>query len=597
MLMNYRQSRLWGTDTNEAESSVYRSISLLVHFIPYRQHTVHVGAGGRNVDGCGSSTWKCQTLSQARDHLSGSAPFTLSIDTEATHSDELAFSSETTIKGDPATSKLIVTTTGSLSVTASTLSLSTLILDGSSLSRGSSLLALSQTGSLDINHCTFTRFTSTTDGAVFSSPLGTGTSIIIANSAFSSCTSDGKGGALFVDLSSLGEGSYSLNSLTFASSCTCSGGGKWVFLRGHNLASLVTKERWAGTFNSLSLRSDADKLWGLDLAEDVSPSLRSVSLLHFLLGSASRIPDSTIFVGQNGKDEMGCGNTESTLCKTVEWSVKEAAGSVVDLVIVSSGLLSSPIVLSNTDVKIAPSSDVLCPFVVSLDNPPSAAASMIRVERDSALALSFLSFSFSIPASIDSIIVSSSCVVNVDSCRVQKTTLSQPFLVSAQSSHTISNSTFLSSTFASSAFVLSDCHSLSVEDTRIADCSFDTSFLVGSSSQISFLSLTVSNNSIKQDTSLFALSILPKTISDASPSFSISLSSFTPSQSNPTPLFVSVASECSSNVILVNTTFSHSSSSQIGRPAVLVKWTVRQPLLLRRRVVCENCFVMVSPSQ
>ncbi|KAK2945999.1 hypothetical protein BLNAU_19075 [Blattamonas nauphoetae] len=315
------------------------------------------------------------------------------------------------------------------------------------------------------------------------------------------------------------------------------------------------------------------------------------------LPSTTRFGKGETILKNIRKDEFGCGETEATLCRTVEWSLTEASGNVVDLVVISNGLLSSPIVLLNTDVLVAPSSTVLCPFVVSLDNPSSAAASMIRVERDSALALSFLSFSFSLPASIDSIIVSSSCVVNVDSCRVQKTTLSQPFLVSSQSSHTLSNSAFLSSTFTSSAFVLSDCRSLSVEDTRIADCSFDTSFLVGSSSQISFISLIVSNNSIKQDASLFAMSILPKTSSDATPSFSISSSSFTPSQSTPTPLFVAVASECSSNVILVNTTFSHSSSSQIGRPAVVVKWTARQPVLLRRRVVCEECFVMVSQFQ
>ncbi|KAK2961007.1 hypothetical protein BLNAU_4094 [Blattamonas nauphoetae] len=110
---------LWGTDSNEADHSVYRSISLLVYFIPYRHQVIHVGAGGRNMDGCGSSTWKYLTLNQAQTHLSGSTPYTLSIDSE------------------------------------------TLVLDGSSLVRSSSLLTLSQTGSLDINHCTFSTFTLT----------------------------------------------------------------------------------------------------------------------------------------------------------------------------------------------------------------------------------------------------------------------------------------------------------------------------------------------------------------------------------------------------------------------------------------------------
>ncbi|KAK2959469.1 hypothetical protein BLNAU_5518 [Blattamonas nauphoetae] len=155
----------------------------------------------------------------------------------------------------------------------------------------------------------------------------------ISSSKFVSCSSEQNGGALFVDLSSLGAGSYKLTSLSFTSSCTCSGDGKWVFLRGHDLASLVTKERWAGTFKSLSIHTDLDKLWGLNLAEDQSSPLRSISLLPFLLGKASRIPDSTIFVGQSGKDEFGCGNTAETRCGTVEWSMKEASGRVMDIII------------------------------------------------------------------------------------------------------------------------------------------------------------------------------------------------------------------------------------------------------------------------
>ncbi|KAK2962067.1 hypothetical protein BLNAU_3123 [Blattamonas nauphoetae] len=455
---------------------------------------------------------------------------------------------------------------------------------------------LSSSSCLRITSCTFESCSSEGNGGSVSVVVAGG-ELDISYSTFSSSSSQQNGGALFVDLSSLGSGSYRLTSLTFKTTCTCSGDGKWVFIQGHNLASLMKKQRWAGTFNSLGLRKDSDKLWGFDLAEDASSPRHSISLLRFLLGIASRTPDSTIFVGQSGEDDVGCGNTEATLCRTIEWSMNEAAGSIVDVVVASNGLLSSPIVLSQTDVHIAPDSGIPCPFAISLAPPSSAAAAMISVERNSALTLSFLSFSFSVPATIDSIVVSSSGVVTIDSCRVQGTTLSQPFLVSTQSSHTISNSAFLSSTFKSSAFVLSDCQSLSIEDSSVANNSFDTSFLVCSSSQISFVSLTVSNNSIKQDASLFALSILPKTTLEDTPSLRISFSSFTSSQTTPTPLFVSVASECRSNVILVNSTFSHSSSSQAKKAAVVVKWTKRQPLLLRRRVVCDDCFVMVSQSQ
>ncbi|KAK2951385.1 hypothetical protein BLNAU_13665 [Blattamonas nauphoetae] len=401
---------------------------------------------------------------------------------------------------------------------------------------------LSSSNSLRIKSCTFESCSSKGSGGSVSVVVAGG-ELEISSSNFTSSSSEQNGGALFVDLSSLGAGSYKLTTLRFTPPFACAGLGEWVYLVGRSFSTLVTKERWQNSYESLDPSADQNKMWGLDLAESESSPLRSVSLLPFLLGNASRIPQSTVFVGQSGKDQFGCGATETTMCRTVEWGLIEATGSVVDIVVASNGLLSSPIILSNSDVQIASNSGRLCPFVVSLENPPSAPTSMIRVERDSALALSFLSLSFSLPSSINSIIVASSGVVNMDSCVVQKATLSQPFVVSAQSSHTISNTSFLSSIFQSSAFVLSNCPSLSIEDTRIADNTFDTSFLAGSFSQISLTSLTVSINSIKQDTSLFALSILPQTSSEGQPSFHISLSSFTSSQSTPTPLFVSVASE------------------------------------------------------
>ncbi|KAK2950320.1 hypothetical protein BLNAU_14731 [Blattamonas nauphoetae] len=88
-------------------------------------------------------------------------------------------------------------------------------------------------------------------------------------------------------------------------------------------------------------------------------------------------------------------------------------------------ILSSPIVLLNADVQIAPDSGRLCPFVVSLENPSSAPASMIR----------------------------------------------------------------------SSAFVLSDCHSLSVEGTKIADNSSTLLFFLKQLRQTGLIHLRAINPS------------------------------------------------------------------------------------------------------
>ncbi|KAK2947545.1 hypothetical protein BLNAU_17511 [Blattamonas nauphoetae] len=337
---------------------------------------------------------------------------------------------------------------------------------------------LSSSSHLILEFCSFESCSSKGCGGSVSVVVAGG-ELEISSSNFTSSSSEQNGGALFVDLSSLGAGSYKLTSLTFASSCTSSGLGEWVYLVGRSFSSLVKQENWAGTFVSLDPSADQNKLWGLDLAESESSPLRSVSLLKFLLDTPTPQPGSSVVVGLDGKDQSGCGGTEATMCRTVEWALKEAAGHVFTVAVASNGLLSSPIILSNSDVQIASDSGRLCPFVVSLENPPSTPTSMIRVERDSALALSFLSFSFSLPSSINSIIVSSSGVVNVDSCVVQKATLSQPFVVSSQSSHTISNTSFLSSTFQSSVFILSNCPSLSIEDTRIADNTHNSSFIAG----------------------------------------------------------------------------------------------------------------------
>ncbi|KAK2954216.1 hypothetical protein BLNAU_10871 [Blattamonas nauphoetae] len=296
-------NRLWGADSNEAESSLYRSISLLYHLLPYRQHTIHVGTGGRDEDGCGSSTWKCLTLNRARDHLSGSTPFTLSIDTEASHSDGLAISSETTIKGDPATSKLLVGAAGCLSVSASTLSLSQLILDGSSVGRQSSLLALSQTGSIDINHCTFTGFKSTADGAVFSSALGAGNSVAIANTAFTSCSSDGNGGALAITLNG-GSLTITDTNVTFSS---CDGlKGNNVYLVGQDLVTTLAK----GGLNGIKPSHPESGLFGDDekskwIGMDTGAETSSGSLLYYWYPHLDTA--TSTHVHSSGMDHPLCG--------------------------------------------------------------------------------------------------------------------------------------------------------------------------------------------------------------------------------------------------------------------------------------------------
>ncbi|KAK2941590.1 hypothetical protein BLNAU_23503 [Blattamonas nauphoetae] len=120
-----------------------------------------------------------------------------------------------------------------------------------------------------------------------------------------------------------------LSSSTYRRSEKAMGSG--CSFRGHKLASLSGNEGEMGrTFNSLSLRLDADKLW-----VPLEPSF-----FHFCWTER--------------EDEMGCGNTEATLCGTVEWSVKGRLAVLLISSLFPGGHLLS-IILSDTDVMIAPS--------------------------------------------------------------------------------------------------------------------------------------------------------------------------------------------------------------------------------------------------
>ncbi|KAK2953199.1 hypothetical protein BLNAU_11824 [Blattamonas nauphoetae] len=578
--------------------------SLLYVLFPLTTNPLSVdGITGIDEARCGHSKLPCKTVQQGMTNLAGSVNV-IELTSDVVLAAALAISKASTIQANIGTRQITLSRANVIPVNTDVTLSSLAFIQSAQLT--SSAITLSS-GSLTVTGCSFTGLSSSVSGTAISATISAGKTLSIADSAFVGCSTTKDGGALSLKL--VGDASVSIGAdfagntasdkggsvffdkststllaadspITFISTTFGTAGasgsaanGKSVFIDGgsRQISTFLNVTDWdIQTKTELGVVGPVSSFTSKDLEGLPHPSgstTKPFSFLHLFLGTSSRTPDSTIFVGQSGENQFGCGETKATPCRTVEWSVKEAAGSVVDIVVASNSLLSSPIILSNSDLQIAPDSDILCPFVVSLQNSSSASASMIRVERNSILTLRSLSMSFSLPASLGSVIVASSGIVSVESCVIQKVILSQPFLVSVQSSHTITNTSFLSSTFKTSAFVLSACQSLSIEDTRIANNSFDVSFLV------------ISNNSIKQNTSLVELSILPKPTSEDTPTFHVSLSSFTSSPTTPTPQFVSVTSD-----------------SHIQKPAVLVKWTARQPLLLRRRVVCEDCFVMVSQS-
>ncbi|KAK2963607.1 hypothetical protein BLNAU_1172 [Blattamonas nauphoetae] len=147
---------------------------------------------------------------------------------------------------------------------------------------------------------------------------------------FLDCSSDGDGGAIHCSVH--GGGKLNIAKASF-SGCSSSGVRDWMHLTGWSFEHLIVVSNWEVSQSSLSSPSDDSLLFGVDLAKEPTSSFRDITLLHFLLRQTSRTPDSTIFVGFDGKDHVGCGDTEATLCRTVEWSVKEAVGSVVDVIV------------------------------------------------------------------------------------------------------------------------------------------------------------------------------------------------------------------------------------------------------------------------
>ncbi|KAK2942099.1 hypothetical protein BLNAU_22971 [Blattamonas nauphoetae] len=146
------------------------------------------------------------------------------------------------------------------------------------------------------------------DGSVVHSTLTSATdSLSLDGCSFSSCSSGGKGGVIFVSSAAAVPSSNLIVRSTFDSSCSCGSSklGSWVFVEGHSLSSLITTSNWQATITSLSTTANDSLLWGTDLSEKLESDYRSVSLLAFL----AEYHSNSISVGSGGRDVSGCGLT------------------------------------------------------------------------------------------------------------------------------------------------------------------------------------------------------------------------------------------------------------------------------------------------
>ncbi|KAK2947174.1 hypothetical protein BLNAU_17879 [Blattamonas nauphoetae] len=386
--------------------------SLLYLWHPHTSGSVHINTAGQDHPYCGTEHLPCSSLLAAHHKLteanqtvilesdtslsstllakstgsvisSESSSFVVSLTSSAQFSVQpstsLTLTNLIVSLPDAITKTVFLVSVGSLSL--SSLSLRTTAISPSSItplfSVSSGSLTLTDTnmlfahlfeltsssviaqmgGKLEMTSCEIANVSKVAgDGSVICSTLTSATDSFSADGcSFSSCSSGGKGGVIFVSCGAAVPSSNLIVRSTFDSSCSCglSEKGSWVFVEGHLLSSLKAETNWQATITSLSTTANDSLLWGTDLSESSSSDYRSVSLLAFL----AEYNSNTISVGSGGKDVSGCGLTNRK-CFGIDLAHSHLGGDGThSLVIHSETSLASSISTRAHDLTISPFSD------------------------------------------------------------------------------------------------------------------------------------------------------------------------------------------------------------------------------------------------
>ncbi|KAK2961669.1 hypothetical protein BLNAU_3467 [Blattamonas nauphoetae] len=201
----------------------------------------------------------------------------------------------------------------------------------------SSSALLTQTGgTLKLDTVTIENVSRTIgDGSVVHSSLSSSEDKLeIVGCSFSSCSSSGNGGALFVSSSLDHNPADLIIQSTFGSDISCGEGkkGEWIFLKGYSLESYLKGSTWSGSISALVAPADDALLWGEDGSEKEGSEYVSLSLLYYL----KPFNQPTIAVGDGGRDGEGCGRTHLR-CSSLSTAISHLSGSeALEVEIVSS---------------------------------------------------------------------------------------------------------------------------------------------------------------------------------------------------------------------------------------------------------------------
>ncbi|KAK2949710.1 hypothetical protein BLNAU_15381 [Blattamonas nauphoetae] len=464
----------------ESESS---SGSLLYYWYPHTtsETSTHIHSSGEDHPLCGLVSLPCQSISTALTHPNSAVTF--SIDSSLILSETITVSQTATLTSSSSTA-ITVTSTGFIVVTSNKLTLSNLAFTGPGTSTSQSFVTVSSTGSLSVSSCSFTSFSSSTNGGALNVVLTTG-SFSLQSTTFKKCSSSLNGGAIWMDLVGMTSPSqYSLIDTVFGTGTDASHtdrSGHHVYVIAKDLSEVIVASRWAGSFDTAE---DAD-LWGMD-SESNEMSLLPILKSH------------VIAVGENGSDDDD-GTFASpfrTLHRCLESTKGQAGPFTVEIVKKatigrSCSLASEP----STTVHIrgsGSSGELLC----SVSDESSESGTSISSGQTAMVSLSLqtLTFSqivfssFSAQRSIRFVfsLLSSSRLV-LTSCSISSSTPLSVSLVSASSSSSFSAVALATSALSfvgkASLVVCGDQSRISIASSSFSSTSFDAGAFVWGSTR------------------------------------------------------------------------------------------------------------------
>ncbi|KAK2948793.1 hypothetical protein BLNAU_16243 [Blattamonas nauphoetae] len=395
---NLDKSKLWGADS-EPTHQQFASESLLMHLLTYSAASVFVGVElGRDVVGCGEETSPCASLATGFAHLDSSETTVLTIlDSTSLNFEILSNRTSQTMTGREDPQKgLTVETDGKITANANTLFFSFLSFTTEVPSFSHSLFTLSSSASLHLTSCSFSSFSSTTNGSILSGSLGATQMLKLHTITFSNCHSTLNGESIHLNMSSCTSSTnYKMISLSFLP-LTPPSTHFWIL--GTDFSSFIIPSKWIGSYSDATYQ----ELW----CEPTDSSPQHSLMAYFVL-----IIDTVIIKG-SGTDDETCGSVFLP-CKTVKGGYEQISSKTGEMIL---------FVMSDCDFGVNITIPSQMDLTIEGDEAATTAPIIALSPTDgvhaitTSLKLSALTFSSSSQSSASFITITSTSQLTIKSC-------------------------------------------------------------------------------------------------------------------------------------------------------------------------------------